>query len=572
LSPLPATVTFAKYTIGVFGFYYHMRYVEACFRDELDNVVEEEDGGWICFLGGNYSSGTKKRRGSNSNDGGNTGDGVKIVGGVIGSCGGIAMIPRRQMLPEKLSSSVLIFLVVIILQPLEDKRFAIHETIKESDDDDESAENNEEKEDNLQPTPLPPKFVPMATLCFVGGHVVSGVAENHYEIVKQDVFNDFYKAQTEEYDEDDPINIIDKDDEEGLPTHNINMLGPLETSAHLREKRQQTMAGAVTGLKSAITDTMQNLLICVGTDQLALCMISKRALDGYGMEVSEIEAKKGAKQLRFKNLMGMGKWRIVVLFLLHVRSSTVMNKRALDGYGMEVSEIEAKKGAKQLRFKNLMGMGKWRIVVLFLLHVRSSIVMNKSVVKLLMVMYMWKLSSRGALFLGYYFSITTFTAKEIIENLALYDHEGWTDMKEFVKPVKAISTPQGTTFEARIRDYMAAHTERIENFENFIFKQHEEINDIMTEMFGLIKELTTSKTLEKVLIREESKFPVTKNLNSISLARGEEERSDKTEGTLGNAVKSTVTATEIPVKEAERNNETKNKLIKRLRIRKWRKY
>ncbi|GKE50057.1 hypothetical protein Tco_1481315 [Tanacetum coccineum] len=32
---------------------------------------------------------------------------------------------------------------------------------------------------------------------------------------------------------------------------------------------------------------------------------------------------------------------------------------------------------------------------------------------------------------------------EIIENLALYDHEGWDDTKEFVKPVKAISTPQG---------------------------------------------------------------------------------------------------------------------------------
>ncbi|GJR28195.1 zinc finger, CCHC-type containing protein [Tanacetum coccineum] len=32
---------------------------------------------------------------------------------------------------------------------------------------------------------------------------------------------------------------------------------------------------------------------------------------------------------------------------------------------------------------------------------------------------------------------------EIIENLALYDHEGWSDTKEFVKSVKAISTPQG---------------------------------------------------------------------------------------------------------------------------------
>nr|GEY33980.1 hypothetical protein [Tanacetum cinerariifolium] len=56
---------------------------------EGDNVVEEEDAGWICFLGGNNSSGTKKCRGSNSGDGGNTEDEVKIVGGVIGSYGGI---------------------------------------------------------------------------------------------------------------------------------------------------------------------------------------------------------------------------------------------------------------------------------------------------------------------------------------------------------------------------------------------------------------------------------------------------------------------------------------------------
>ncbi|GKG39661.1 hypothetical protein Tco_0463806, partial [Tanacetum coccineum] len=34
---------------------------------------------------GNSSSGTKKYRESNSSDGGNTGDGVKIAGEVIGS-------------------------------------------------------------------------------------------------------------------------------------------------------------------------------------------------------------------------------------------------------------------------------------------------------------------------------------------------------------------------------------------------------------------------------------------------------------------------------------------------------
>ncbi|GKF68829.1 hypothetical protein Tco_0198508, partial [Tanacetum coccineum] len=71
---------------------------------------------------------------------------------------------------------------------------------------------------------------------------------------------------------------------------------------------------------------------------------------------------------------------------------------------------------------------------------------------------------------------------------------------------------------------MGAHTERMERFENAIFKQREEINGRMTEMFRLLKELTTTRTLEKVLIREGAKSPITKKVNSISLARGEEER------------------------------------------------
>ncbi|GKC59488.1 zinc finger, CCHC-type containing protein [Tanacetum coccineum] len=33
---------------------------------------------------------------------------------------------------------------------------------------------------------------------------------------------------------------------------------------------------------------------------------------------------------------------------------------------------------------------------------------------------------------------------EIIENLALYEHEGWNDPRDFAKPVKAISLPQNT--------------------------------------------------------------------------------------------------------------------------------
>ncbi|GJW05509.1 reverse transcriptase domain-containing protein [Tanacetum coccineum] len=55
----------------------------------------------------------------------------------------------------------------------------------------------------------------------------------------------------------------------------------------------------------------------------------------------------------------------------------------------------------------------------------------------------------------------------------------------------------GTTFEARVRDYMAAHSERIERFKNAIFKQCVEINGRMTEMFGLLKELTTNRAPKK---------------------------------------------------------------------------
>ncbi|GKD46842.1 hypothetical protein Tco_1271487 [Tanacetum coccineum] len=107
----------------------------------------------------------------------------------------------------------------------------------------------------------------------------------------------------------------------------------------------------------------------------------------------------------------------------------------------------------------------------------------------------------------------------------------------------------------------------MERFDNTIFKQREEINGRMTEMFGLLKELTTSRTPKKVLIREESKFPVTKNMNSISLKKGEDEGSNRTKVTPDNAKKLTKTETETPIKEVEKINEVENgagnKLIKK---------
>ncbi|GJV86762.1 hypothetical protein Tco_1530700 [Tanacetum coccineum] len=70
--------------------------------DGLDNVVEEEDGEQIRFLGGNSFSGIKIYRGSNSSDGGNIGDGVKIAGEVIGSGDEIESLKNiRKILPKE---------------------------------------------------------------------------------------------------------------------------------------------------------------------------------------------------------------------------------------------------------------------------------------------------------------------------------------------------------------------------------------------------------------------------------------------------------------------------------------
>ncbi|GJX49075.1 hypothetical protein Tco_0275920 [Tanacetum coccineum] len=170
-------------------------------------------------------------------------------------------------------------------------------------------------------------------------------------------------------------------------------------------------------------------------------------------------------------------------------------------------------------------------------------------------------------------------SREIIENLTLYDHEGRNDTKQFAKPVKAISTPQSTsktpdrrlleledqinfllkgfndrhpvltqkpssakqnepqaepftyykvpvqtptkqpkirnTFEARVRDYMATHTKRMERFENSNFKKREEINDRMTKFSGCSRNSQPAEPLRK----------------------GKEERSDKIGGATGNALK-----------------------------------
>ncbi|GJU61653.1 hypothetical protein Tco_1243488 [Tanacetum coccineum] len=97
--------------------------------------------------------------------------------------------------------------------------------------------------------------------------------------------------------------------------------------------------------------------------------------------------------------------------------------------------------------------------------------------------------------------------KDFVKLVDLLDLDG--ENRERMRIPRPQPRALDTTFEARVWDYMAAYTERMERFENTIFKQREAINGRMTKMFRLLKELTTSRTPEKELIREEAKFPVT---------------------------------------------------------------
>ncbi|GJZ84285.1 hypothetical protein Tco_0649624 [Tanacetum coccineum] len=107
---------------------------------------------------------------------------------------------------------------------------------------------------------------------------------------------------------------------------------------------------------------------------------------------------------------------------------------------------------------------------------------------------------------------------------------------------------------------MATHMERMERFENAIFKQREEINDRMVEMFGLLKEVATSRTLEKVIVREEVRHPITKHVNSISLIRIGEEKSVINNGVVGkNIVEPNKSIVAETLEEVDRDDEVTNR-------------
>ncbi|GKB29707.1 MAK10-like protein, partial [Tanacetum coccineum] len=180
---------------------------------------------------------------------------------------------------------------------------------------------------------------------------------------------------------------------------------------------------------------------------------------------------------------------------------------------------------------------------------------------------------------------------EIIENLALYDHEGWNDSRDFVKPVKAISLPQNTSktpdqrlleLEDQIKFLLkgpqTASPRRIPQAyvkavssnphphnlngpprqDSFTFQKRVRPDPQPQELetsFEARERDYMAAYMER-MEREEARHLITKHVNSISLIRMEEEKSVENNGVVGkNIVEPNKSIVAETLEEVDRNGE-----------------
>nr|GEV65727.1 Pol polyprotein [Tanacetum cinerariifolium] len=97
-------------------------------------------------------------------------------------------------------------------------------------------------------------------------------------------------------------------------------------------------------------------------------------------------------------------------------------------------------------------------------------------------------------------------------------------------------------------------------FKKSIFKQREEINDRMMEMFRLLKELTI-RTPEKFLVREQANNPITRCINTISLVKIGKDKSIENNEVIDKNVIEPSELNKVELIEEEMEDITDNELV-----------